>query len=156
MVSWMCKDGWMMLIQDRWTAISMMLTILICGLGVWPASYAIAAETSSLHLRAQTQGIGWFVTSLTTAIGGVVLPYVFNPDQGNLRGKTGYTFAASCAVGVLVSWAFVPEMKGWSVAEIDGMFEGGVGARQSEKWVGRMEEDGDRNEGEIVRSRGQV
>jgi hypothetical protein len=114
----------------RWTAASMMLTIFICGLSVWPASFAIAAETSSLQLRAKAQGIGWFTSALATTVSGLALPYVFNPDEGNLRGKTGFTYAASCLLGAAVSWYLVPEMKGRSVAEINQMFEEGVPARQ--------------------------
>ena len=112
----------------------MMLTIITCGVGVWPASFAIAAETTSLQLRARTQGIGWFVSALTSAVAGIALPYVFNPDEGNLRGKTGFTYAASCALGALVSWYVVPEMKGRSVVEIDRMFEEGVPARGFKTW----------------------
>jgi MFS family permease len=117
-----------------WTAACMMLTVAVTGLGAWPASFAIAAETSSLQLRAKTQGIGWFVSALASTVAGLVLPYEFNPDQGNLRGKVGYVFAASTALGVLVSWYVIPEMKGRSVGEIDRMFEEGVGARDFRKW----------------------
>jgi hypothetical protein len=113
----------------------MMLTIIVCGVGVWPASYAIAAETSSLQLRAKTQGIGWCVSALTTTVSGLCLPYVFNPDQGNLRGKTGYTYAASCMVGVVVSYFIIPEMKGRSINEIDRMFEEKVSARKFKSWT---------------------
>lgn len=119
---------------DRWTAASMMLTIFICGLSVWPASFAIAAETSSLQLRAKAQGIGWFTSAFATTVAGLALPYVFNPDEGNLRGKTGFTYAASCLLGAAVSWYIVPEMKGRSVAEINQMFEEGVPARHFKRW----------------------
>lgn len=112
----------------------MMITIVVCGLGVWPASYAIAAETSSLQLRAKSQGIGWFFSALSTTVAGLVLPYVFNPDEGDLRGKTGFTYAASCLVGAVVSWYLVPEMKGRSVGEIDRMFESGLRAREFKRW----------------------
>jgi MFS family permease len=117
-----------------WTAACMMLTIFVAGLGVWPASFAIAAETSSLQLRAKTQGIGWFVNALASTVAGLVLPYEFNPDQGNLRGKVGYVFAASTALGVAVSWWVVPEMKGRGVREIDRMFEEGIAARGFKGW----------------------
>merc|ERR1712000_538959 len=36
----------------------MVATIVVCGLGCWPAAYAILGETPSLRLRAKTQGIG--------------------------------------------------------------------------------------------------
>lgn len=112
----------------------MMITITVCGLGVWPASFAISAETSSLQLRAKTQGIGWFVSALSSTVAGLVLPYVFNPDQGNLRGKTGFTYAAACLVGAAMSWYIIPEMKGRSVAEIDCMFEENLPARAFKLW----------------------
>ncbi|ORY15167.1 general substrate transporter [Clohesyomyces aquaticus] len=117
-----------------WTAASMMLVIVVCGVGVWPAAYAVAAETSSLQLRAKTQGIGWCVSAFTTAVAGIVLPYIFNPDAGNLRGKVGFTYVGSCVVGLGVSWLIVPEMKGRSIGEIDRMFEMGLSARGFEAW----------------------
>jgi hypothetical protein len=126
--------------MDRYTAACMMMTIVICGIGVWPASFAIGAETSSLQLRAKTQGIGWFVSALTSTVSGLCLPYVFNPDEGNLRGKTGFTYAASCAVGVVISYFLIPEMKGRSVNEIDRMFELKLGAREFKKWKHEGEE----------------
>lgn len=119
----------------------MMLTIIVAGVGVWPASYAIAAETSSLQLRARTQGLGWCVAALTTAVSGLALPYVFNPDEGNLRGKTGFTYLATCLAGAMVAWWLVPEMKGRSVAEIDRMFELRLGARQFKGWKGGETEE---------------
>jgi MFS family permease len=111
------------------TAAAMMLTILTAGLGVWPVSFAIAAETSSLRLRSKTQGLGWTMSAFSTAISGIALPYVVNPVAGGLRGKVGFTYAVSCLVAVAVGWWGVPEMKGRTVEGIDEMFEGGVGAR---------------------------
>jgi hypothetical protein len=101
----------------------MMLIIIVCGVGVWPASFAVAAETSSLQLRAKTQGMGWAVNAFSVAASGIALPYIFNPDAGNLRGKVGFTYVGTCLLGVLISWMLVPEMKGRSVADIDRMFE---------------------------------
>ena len=114
----------------------MMLTIIVCGVGVWPASFAVAAETSSLQLRAKSQGIGWFVSAFTSAASGIALPYIFNPDEGNLRGKIGFTYVASCLIGLAVSWYIVPEMKGRSIGEIDRMFELNLKTREFKRWKG--------------------
>lgn len=119
----------------------MMLTIVVAGVGVWPASFAIAAETSSLQLRARTQGLGWCVSALTTATSGVALPYVFNPDEGNLRGKAGFTYMVSCLAGAAAAWWLIPEMKGRSVGEIDRMFELKLGARQFKGWKNESTEE---------------
>jgi hypothetical protein len=120
------------IVSRRYTAITMMIVIIVCSLGVWPASFAVSSETSSLHLRAKSQGIGWFTSGAATSAWGVALPYMFNPDQGNLRAKTGFVFAATCALAVLVAWWCVPEMKGRSPAEIDRLFELKVPARSFE------------------------
>ncbi|KAF2629380.1 MFS general substrate transporter [Macroventuria anomochaeta] len=124
-----------------WTAVSMMITIIVAGVGVWPASFAIAAETSSLQLRARTQGLGWCVSALATAVSGLALPYVFNPDEGNLRGKTGFAYLATCLAGAAVAWWLIPEMKGRSVADIDRMFELKLSARQFKSWKSESTEE---------------
>lgn len=119
----------------------MMITIVAAGVSVWPASFAIAAETSSLQLRARTQGLGWCVSAFATAVSGLALPYVFNPDEGNLRGKTGFTYLATCLAGAAIAWWLIPEMKGRSVAEIDRMFELRLGARQFKGWKSESTEE---------------
>lgn len=108
----------------------MMLVIFVCGMSVWPASFAVSAETSALQLRAKTQGVGWMISAFTSAVAGFVLPYIFNPDEGNLRGKVGFVYVGACLVGALVSWFIVPEMKGRSIGEIDRMFELNLPARK--------------------------
>lgn len=40
------------------TAAFCVLIIIVCGMGVWPASYAIMSEASALRLRAPSQAIG--------------------------------------------------------------------------------------------------
>ncbi len=99
-----------------------MVIAVVCGLGVWPAAYVVASETSSLELRGATQGIGWFTGSLTTGIMTFTLPYVYNPDAGDLGGKTGFVFTGLCAIALVLCWRLIPEMKDCSQAEIDDMF----------------------------------
>ena len=118
----------------RYTAISMMLIIMTAGIGVWPCSFAIAGETSSLELRAKAQGIGWLTAGGVTALFGFTLPYVFNTDQGNLGAKTGFVFTGFNAIALALVYFYVPEMKGRSAAEIDKLFEENVNARHSSKW----------------------
>lgn len=104
------------------------------GLGIWPASYAVTAETSSLQLRAKSQGIAWFSNGITSGIFSIILPYIYNPDEGNLGGKTGFVMAGFTIVAVVVTWLWVPEMKGRSHLEIDQMFELGLPTRAFKKW----------------------
>ncbi|KAJ0415174.1 general substrate transporter [Aspergillus carlsbadensis] len=112
-----------------YTQITLMLVITICGLSTWPASYAFSAEASSLKLRAKTQGIGWLVHCVAVGVLSLVLPYIFNPDEGALRAKTGFVYTELCILGLVLTWLLVPEMKDCTPLEIDRMFERGGGAR---------------------------
>ncbi|EGX93814.1 sugar transporter, putative [Cordyceps militaris CM01] len=104
------------------------------GLTVWPASYTIGSEVSTLHLRAKAQGAGWLFSSAFSAGFGLGLPYIYNPDAGNLRAMVGYIFAAFCFISLMVTWLYVPEMKGRTASEIDRMFDLGLKTREFKHW----------------------
>jgi hypothetical protein len=112
----------------------MMIVTMVCGLGIWPASHVVAAETSSLQLRAKSQGIGWFVSGIASGVFSIILPYIYNADKGNLRAKTGFVMAGFAAVGMVATWLAVPEMKGRSPMEIDRMFALKLPTRSFEQW----------------------
>lgn len=116
-----------------------MLIIFTAALGVWPASYVIAAETSSLRLRARTQGLGWTVNGISGVAFGFSMPYVYNPDALNLGGMTAYIFVFFAGLALVLSWFFLPEMKDRSIGEIDKMFELGLRARDFKGWYGGVE-----------------
>ncbi|KAJ5384200.1 Major facilitator superfamily domain general substrate transporter [Penicillium concentricum] len=117
-----------------YTAISMMIITMVSGLGSWPASHVVAAEASSLQLRAKTQGIGWFTSGFGTAVFAIILPYIYNADQGNLKAKTGFVMAGFAAVAVIVVWLGIPEMKGRTAMEIDRMFSLRLRTRAFKGW----------------------
>ena len=114
----------------------MMIVTMVCGLGIWPASHVVAAETSSLQLRAKTQGVGWFTSGIATGVFSIVLPYIYNADKGDLKAKTGFVMAGFAAVAVVATWFFVPEMKGRSPMEIDRMFALKLPTRAFKHWNG--------------------
>lgn len=104
------------------------------GLTVWPASYAVGSEVSTLHLRAKAQGAGWLFSSAFSAGFGLGLPYIYNPDAGNLRAMVGYIFAAFCFFSLIITWFYVPEMKGRTPSEIDRMFDLKLRTREFKHW----------------------
>ncbi|CAM1511848.1 Fc.00g093610.m01.CDS01 [Cosmosporella sp. VM-42] len=117
---------------------AMIAVIVVCGMGCWPASYAIMGETSSLQLRAPTQGLGGVAAEGASIVMVVALPSIFNPDAGDLGAKTGFVYSGLCAIGVAVTWFCLPEMKGRSNMEIDHMFEMRLPTRKFKSW--KMEE----------------
>ncbi|KAH6887659.1 general substrate transporter [Thelonectria olida] len=120
-----------------WIAGGLMITIIVvCGLGCWPAGYAIMGEVSSLQLRAPTQGVGGVAAQGSSIAMSVVLPYIFNPDSADLGAKTGFLYFGLCAVGVGLTWLWVPEMKGRSLMELDQMFQMKLSTRKFKQWKG--------------------
>ncbi len=118
-----------------WLCSAILILVTACaGLTVWPASYAIGSEVSTLHLRAKAQGAGWLFSSAFSAGFGLGLPYIYNPDAGNLRAMVGYIFAAFCFISLVVTWVYVPEMKGRTPSEIDRMFDLNLKSREFKHW----------------------
>ena len=111
-----------------------MLVVTISGLGSWPASQVVSTEASSLKLRSQTLAIGWFTAGVGTGVFAIILPYIYNPDEGNLRAKTGFVMMGIATVGFVLTWLIVPEMKDRTPMEIDRMFALRLPARRCKNW----------------------
>ncbi|KAJ4305762.1 hypothetical protein N0V90_001294 [Kalmusia sp. IMI 367209] len=108
--------------------------VVVCGLGCWPASYAIMGETSSIRLRSRTQAIGSLANNVSGIVMNFGLPYVYNTDAANLGAKTGFIFTALAGMGAVMTYFFVPELKGRSAIEIDHLFQKGVRSIGSSSW----------------------
>ncbi|KAL8393802.1 hypothetical protein RB595_003523 [Gaeumannomyces hyphopodioides] len=120
-----------------WAAAACMMSALVAaGLGCWPASFAVVGETSSLQLRAPTQGVGGVATQAASTAMAVMLPLVFNPDAAALGLKTGFVLCGVSAAGLALFWLFLPEMKDRTMAELDAMFELKLPTRDFRRWRG--------------------
>ncbi|KAF5024844.1 hypothetical protein F66182_3083 [Fusarium sp. NRRL 66182] len=107
-----------------WVSAGIMIAVIvICGLGCWPASFAIIGETSSLQLRPLTQGLGGVADKAASITLAFLLPMLFSSDKAALGAKTAFVFCGTSLVGCFLSWLWIPEMKGRSAMEIDHMFE---------------------------------
>lgn len=85
-------------------------------------AFAILGEVSSVTLRAPTIALATAMQAICGIVFGFVIPYMINPDQGNLRGKVGFIFGGMSACATVWSFFFVPELKGRTFDEIDQMF----------------------------------
>ncbi|KAK8148041.1 hypothetical protein G3M48_000520 [Beauveria asiatica] len=118
-----------------WFCSAILILVTACaGLTVWPATYAVGSEVSTLHLRAKAQGAGWLFSSAFSAGFGLGLPYIYNPDAGDLRAMVGYVFAAFCFISLIITWLYVPEMKGRTASEIDRMFDLNLKSKDFKHW----------------------
>lgn len=108
------------------------ITLQMVWLSIGPANgpaLAVAAEVSSVRLRAKTLAIGFFFNYFYSTIWNIVVPYMFNPTEGNLGGLMGWIFFATSVIAFGVMWIELPETKDLSFEQIDRRFEYKVGTR---------------------------
>jgi SP family general alpha glucoside:H+ symporter-like MFS transporter len=110
---------------------------------------SVAGEVSAVRLRAKTSALGFFFNYTFSTIWNVVVPYMFNPDQGNLAGKMGWIFFATCVVAGVIVWLEIPETKDLSFAEIDRRFEMRVSAREFNTWRDLVRSNKDMELGQV-------
>ncbi len=98
-------------------------------------AYVILRETSSPILRAKTVGLA----TATQAVFGIAMnfaiPYMVNPNEGNLKGKVGFVFGGLSLVASIGSYFYCPELKGRTFHEINSMFEAKVPPRKMGEYV---------------------
>lgn len=108
------------------------ITLQMVWLSIGPANgpaLAVAAEVSSVRLRAKTLAIGFFFNYFYSTIWNIVVPYMFNPTEGNLGGLMGWIFFATSVIAFGVMWIELPETKDLSFEQIDRRFENKVVTR---------------------------
>ncbi|RYP42129.1 hypothetical protein DL767_000494 [Monosporascus sp. MG133] len=98
-------------------------------------AFAVLGEVSSTSLRAPTMALA----TATQAVMGIVMhftiPYMMNPDEGNLKGKVGFIFGGLAIAASVWSWVYVPELKGRAFHEIDHMFQDKVPPRKMGSYI---------------------
>lgn len=93
-------------------------------------AYAILGEASSTRLRAKTMALATATQAVCGIIMNVAIPYMVNPDEGNLKGKVGFIFGGLSVFGTFGAWYYVPELKGKTFDEIDRLFAAKVPPRK--------------------------
>ena len=97
------------------------------------SAYALASEVATLPLRAVTQSL---VTACNAFWGWVyvfTIPYMLNPDAGNLGGKIGFVFGATAMIAVFAGYFLFPETKGLTTSELDYLYAEKVSVRHFPK-----------------------
>lgn len=86
--------------EDRpsviWAQSSLMLVWnFVYGLSVGPVCFVILCESSATKVRSKTIAIATAVQAMFGIVMTVAIPYMINPDAGNMRGKLGFFFGVS-------------------------------------------------------------
>ena len=67
---------------------------------------------------------------MTTFVTSFTLPYLLNPPYAALGGKVGYIYGSICFVCVVLTFLYIPELKGRSLEEVDELFAMGIPLRK--------------------------
>lgn len=86
-------------------------------------AFAVLGETPSAALRAKTLALATATQSIFGTVMNFAVPYMVNPDKGNLKGKVGFVFGGLSLAAAIWSFLYVPELKNRTFEEIDSMFE---------------------------------
>jgi hypothetical protein len=111
------------------------LSLILADSEILKVAFVILGETSSPTLRAKTVGLA----TATQAVFGIVMnfaiPYMVDPNEGNLKGKVGFVFGGLALMASIGSYFYCPELKGRTFNEINTMFEARVPPRKMGKYV---------------------
>jgi SP family general alpha glucoside:H+ symporter-like MFS transporter len=95
-----------------------------------PLCFVLNGEIPSTKLRSKTIAFATAAQAIVFIAATVAVPYMMNPDNGNLRGKTGFIFAAFSSVFVVWAYFRLPETADRSFEELDIMFHNKVPTRR--------------------------
>ncbi|KAJ9297545.1 hypothetical protein DTO271G3_4320 [Paecilomyces variotii] len=115
--------GWM---QASFTVVY----ALIYQATIGSVAFVLLGEVSSTRLRAKTTALATATQSAFGIAMNVAVPYMVNPDAGNMNGKVGFVFGGLALACTVVSYFYIPELKGRTFDEIDTLFVNRVSPRR--------------------------
>lgn len=119
----------------RTTVAFMMLYGGVYNAGIGSVTYSICTENPTSGLRSKTIALGLAVTNVWGMFWSFVLPYVFNPDRGNLGAKTMFIFAGCSVIFWIYLFFCQTETAKRSYDEIDELYASGIPLRKFEGYV---------------------
>ncbi|RSL94997.1 hypothetical protein CDV31_014095 [Fusarium ambrosium] len=93
-------------------------------------SWLVAGEIPSQRLRSFTFGTSTAIGFLFSWLVSFTTPYFIKPDSLNWGPRYGYIWFPACIIGAAWTFAFLPELKGRTLEEINQMFEAKLPARK--------------------------
>ncbi|EHK21661.1 uncharacterized protein TRIVIDRAFT_52961 [Trichoderma virens Gv29-8] len=124
------------------TVAMILLYCFLYNVTIGATAYTCLTEVATSRLRIKTIAIGLAVANAISVMWSFVLPYMFNPDKGNLGGKVGFVFGALSFPCIAFLWYYQPETRGRSYEELDEMFTKKVPARQFKSYITEVETQG--------------
>lgn len=98
-------------------------------------AFVLLGETSSPSLRAKTTAVATATQAVFGIVMNIVIPYMVNPDEGNMQGKVGFVFGGLGVIATVLCYLYIPDLKGRTFEEIDLMFDNRVPPRKMGGYV---------------------
>jgi|TARA_R110002003_G_scaffold130_14_gene12253 hypothetical protein len=104
-------------------------------------AWVICAEVSSYRLRLKTQAVGVISNAAVTWFFTFIVPYIYNTDAGNLGARSAFVFMGTSILLLVGSWYLVPDLSGFTTAEVDWLYEQRIAPRKFQRYAdGRAKE----------------
>lgn len=78
---------------------------------------------ADLRVKEKTNLLACVISVLTTFVTSFSTPYLINEDYANLGAKVGYIYGSTNVTMVILTYFFIPELKGRTLEEVDELFE---------------------------------
>lgn len=115
----------------KWGQAAMCLVWLFTySVTLGPITFTIISETSSIQLRAKSVCLSRNIYNIAQIIANVIEPYLINPTEADLKGRTAYFWFATATLTAIWAYFRLPECRGRTYDELDVMFHQGVSARK--------------------------
>ncbi|KAK7415760.1 hypothetical protein QQX98_005673 [Neonectria punicea] len=120
--------------------------------GASAIGYAYSAELPQQRLRAQTAGWALALSNMIAIMFSFCTPLMINGTVTKWGVKTGFFFAGTGTVSVIIAWFILPEVTRRTPGEIDEMFEMKVNLRHFKHYITEVQMRAD----EEYRGKGQT
>ncbi|KAF4170822.1 hypothetical protein CNMCM8694_004089 [Aspergillus lentulus] len=122
------------------TALSSLLIFFAClatfsTTGASAIGYAYAAEIPQQRLRAQTAAWSLALSNMISIMFSFCTPLMINQPPTKWGPKTGFFFAGTGTISVIIAWFILPEVTRRTPGEIDELFEKRVNLRKFKNYV---------------------
>jgi SP family general alpha glucoside:H+ symporter-like MFS transporter len=115
----------------NWTIAALLLAFtLTYDATLGPICYSLVSEIPSTRLRSKTIVLARNCYNISGIVTNIITPRMLNPTAWGWGAKAGFFWAGTSIIGILWSFWRLPEPKGLSFGELDGLFEKGVDARR--------------------------
>ncbi|KAF8855164.1 maltose permease MAL31 [Acephala macrosclerotiorum] len=111
-------------------AVLTLLWTLTFQLSAGQLGWALPAEMGSTRLRQKTVCLARDSYYIISLISGVLEPYFMNPTEWNLKGYTGFIWAATAFATFVWAYFRLPESKGRTFEDLDILFAKQIPARK--------------------------